>query len=90
MDKEDLLLIFLVVFLLTAILVTIFFGGNQSRHGYGLNIPMATDGMLIPLCSSLLQAEEEARQATTGRRHPDWYYAGNYPDVDNYHHFIYK
>ena len=53
MDKEDLLLIFLVVFLLTAILVTIFFGGNQSRHGYGLNIPMPSDIILIPLCMSV-------------------------------------
>ena len=47
MDKEDLLLIFLVVFLLIAILVTFFFGGNQSRHGYGQNVPMSADGIVL-------------------------------------------
>jgi hypothetical protein len=35
MKKDDILLILLALFLLTAVLMTIFFGGNRSRHGYG-------------------------------------------------------
>jgi hypothetical protein len=37
MRKEDILLILLAVFILVAMLVTIFFGGEGSRHGYGVN-----------------------------------------------------
>jgi hypothetical protein len=41
MNKNDILLILLALFLLTAVLVTIFFGGNRSRHGYGSFSPAA-------------------------------------------------
>ena len=36
MKKEDILLIVLAAFIIGAILITIFFGGEGSRHGYGL------------------------------------------------------
>ncbi len=41
MKKDDILLILLALFLLTAVLVTIFLGGNKSRHGYGFFSPTA-------------------------------------------------
>lgn len=35
MKKEDLWIIALVLALVAGILLTIFFGGNRSKHGYG-------------------------------------------------------
>ncbi|MBU0729022.1 MAG: hypothetical protein KKE17_09895 [Proteobacteria bacterium] len=35
MQKKDLLLIILAIFLAVAIFLTIIFGGGRSRHGYG-------------------------------------------------------
>lgn len=53
MNKEDLLLILLAVFLLIAILITIFFGGNQSRHGYGQDVPTPVGGKWPLYCALL-------------------------------------
>lgn len=41
MNKDDILLLLLALFLLAAVLVTIFLGGNRSRHGYGFLSPAA-------------------------------------------------
>ena len=42
MNKDDILLILLALCLLAAVLATIFFGGNRSRHGYGFFSPAAS------------------------------------------------
>lgn len=41
MNKDDILLLFMALCLLAAALVTIFLGGNRSRHGYGFFSPAA-------------------------------------------------
>ena len=48
MNKDDILLILLALCLLAAVLVTIFLGGNRSRHGYGFFSP-ATRGPAEPI-----------------------------------------
>ena len=38
MKKDDLILLFIALLLLGAMLITIFFGGEKSRHGVGVNL----------------------------------------------------
>jgi hypothetical protein len=38
MKKDDLILLLIALLLLAGMLITIFFGGEQSRHGVGLFI----------------------------------------------------
>jgi len=38
MQKDDLIIIFIGLLLLAAMIYTIFFGGNKSRHGVGMLI----------------------------------------------------
>jgi hypothetical protein len=48
MNKDDMLLLLLALLLLAAVLVTIFIGGNRSRHGYGF-FPPADRGPAEPI-----------------------------------------
>lgn len=41
MKKEDLMLLFLVIALILAAIITILFGGERSRHGTGALFPEA-------------------------------------------------
>jgi hypothetical protein len=39
MKKDDLIILFIALLLLAAMLITIFYGGAQSRHGVSLLFP---------------------------------------------------
>lgn len=49
MKREDLLLLLLLLALLAAALITLFAGGNRSRHGYGAALARPA---IPPLCGT--------------------------------------
>ena len=67
MNKEDILLLLLALCLLAAVLITIFLGGNRSRHGYGF-FPPAARGLAVSTAHGLKEGKSQANCRRTEKR----------------------
>lgn len=47
MKKEDFFILLAFVLLLLAMLYTVFYGGNRSRHGTGVSVPGTTPAFAV-------------------------------------------
>ena len=64
MKKDDLIILIIGLLLLAGMLLTIFFGGEQSRHGIGVILDLPGDRFKI--CPLKAQPEQKITPENTG------------------------